>query len=182
MTTIVRLSLDDFLRMPGIDDQRLELIDGEVYEKMSPRWGHGRLAFEIGYLLRPFGYAAAEPRAIIPGSPDYDASSPIPDLAFYRENPPAADDWMRRPPDVVVEVLSPGQGRRDARAKVDIYERFGVASVWVFDLQRKSVDVYEGGTRRTLGPADTLSTPVVPGLTIDLGTLFDLVLRRQQDS
>jgi Uma2 family endonuclease len=80
---------------------------------------------------------------------------------------------MHRPPDIVVEVLSPGQGRRDARAKVDIYLRFGVRSVWVFDLQRESVDVYEDGGRRTLTAAEPLTTTVVPGLAIDLGVLFE---------
>jgi Uma2 family endonuclease len=178
MTTIMRLSLEDFLAMPGIDEQRLELIDGEVYEKVSPRWGHGHLVIQLGHLLLPFGVASAEPRAIIPGGQDYSDSAPIPDLSFYGDNPPAPDDWMRRPPDVAVEVLSPGQGRRDMRAKVDLYLRFGVGSVWVFDLQRESVDIYEGGSRRTLGNADTLTTPVVPGLAIDLGTLFDKVAGR----
>ncbi|MCA9829991.1 MAG: hypothetical protein R3B97_05490 [Dehalococcoidia bacterium] len=45
MARKTRLSLDEFLAMPGIDEQRLELIDGEVVEKVPPRWGHGRIAF-----------------------------------------------------------------------------------------------------------------------------------------
>ena len=34
MVTQTRMTLEEFLALPGIDEQRLELIDGEVYEKM----------------------------------------------------------------------------------------------------------------------------------------------------
>lgn len=175
---VTRMGLEDFLALPDIDERRLELIDGEVYEKMSPRWGHGALAIELGAALRSVGYASAEPRAIIPQGTGADESSLLPDVAFYRESPPEPNDWMRRPPDVAIEILSPGQGRRDVRAKVDIYLQFGVQSVWVFDLDRRSVDVYEAAERRTLGPDDRLISAAVPGFEVQVGELFDRALGR----
>ena len=63
MTTKTRLTLEEFLRMPDIEERRLELIDGEVYEKMSPRWGHSSLAVELAIALKPFGFVGVEPRA-----------------------------------------------------------------------------------------------------------------------
>lgn len=172
------MGLDDFLALPEIDERRLELIDGEVYEKMSPRWGHGALAIELGAALRSVGFASAEPRAIIPQGSGADESSLLPDVAFYNENPPSPDDWMRRAPDVAIEILSPGQGRRDVRAKVDISLQFGVGAVWVFDIDRESVDVYEGAARRTLGRDDRLASAAVPGFEVHVGELFDRALGR----
>jgi Uma2 family endonuclease len=180
MATTTRLSLDEFLALPGIDERRLELIDGEVCEKVSPRWGHGNLALKLGALLDQHGAASVEPRAIIPRGANLDDSAPIPDIAFYRDNPPEPDDWMRRPPHVAVEVVSPGQNRRELRVKVDLYLQFGVESVWVFDLERESVDVYEGGARRTLAGDDVFESPAVPGFSMIVGPLFDAVLRRPQ--
>ncbi len=166
------MTLEDFLAMPGIDERRLELIDGEGYEKMSPRWGHGRMALRIGQLLNDAGFASVEPRAVIRGSTDLGPSSPLPDVAYYRADPPADDEWMSRPPDVVVEILSIGQSRREMRTKIDLYRQFGVGSVWVVDLERREVEVYEGAARRTLAGQDVLESAFVPGLAITIGQLF----------
>lgn len=172
MTAKTRLSLDAFLAMPDIDERRLELIDGEVYEKVSPRWGHSRIAVRLGSLLDRYGYAGGEPRAIIPESGDRGPSAPLPDLAFYREDPPGDDQWMTRPPDVAVEILSLQQSRLEMRSKVDLYISFGVKSVWVVDLERSLVDVYENGERRTLSGDDILGSDAVPGLLITINDLL----------
>ena len=79
MGTAVLTSLEEFLADPEIDERRLELIDGEVYEKPMPTWGHGTLALEIGTALREHGFASVEPRAVIGAVASFDASSPIPD-------------------------------------------------------------------------------------------------------
>ncbi|MDZ7727200.1 MAG: Uma2 family endonuclease [Dehalococcoidia bacterium] len=175
---VTRMGLEDFLALPDIDERRLELIDGEVYEKMSARWGHSTLAGELYRLLCHFGFPGVEPRAIIGGTDDCSPSSPLPDVAFYLADPPGPEDWMRRPPDVAIEILSPGQGRRDVRAKVDMYLRFGVRSVWVFDLHHESVDIFEGTSRRTLSRDSTLVTDAIPGVRIELAALFDRALGR----
>ncbi len=173
MTTSTRLTLEEFLAMPDIDERRLELIDGEVYEKRSPRWGHGRLALLIGGVLDEFGYAAVEPRAVIHPAPDRGPSSPLPDVAFYRDNPPDDDDWMRRPPDIAVEILSKDQSRRDMLPKVGIYRGSGVPVVWVVDPERTSVDVYEHDIRRTLSSDDALTCSLIPELHLPLVDLFE---------
>ncbi|MGI8926593.1 MAG: Uma2 family endonuclease [Tepidiformaceae bacterium] len=163
MVTQMRLTLQQFLAMPDIDERRLELIDGEVYKKVSPRWGHARLAIELGLALRPFGHVGAEPRAIVPGAPAHGPSAPLPDLALYRDAPPKSAEWMTQPPDLVVEFLSIGQSRSEVRTKVDVYLTFGVRTVWVFDTERESVDVYEGGNRLTASTDDILTGLAVPG-------------------
>lgn len=173
MVTETRLKLDEFLALPDIDERRLELIDGEIYEKVSPRWGHSRFAIELGIALRPFGFVGAEPRAIIPDSPDRGPSAPLPDLAMYREKPPRADEWMTNPPDLAVEFLSLGQSRREMRTKVDMYLAFGMKCVWVFDLERRSVDAYEGGERRTLRGSDQLVATTIPGFADRVDELYE---------
>ncbi len=179
MTTSTRLTLEEFLAMPGIDERRLELIDGEVYEKMSPRWGHGALAGNLWALLEEHGFAAVEPRAVIQPAPDRGPASPLPDVAFYRHNPPADDEWMERPPDIAVEILSKDQSRVEMRRKVDIYRAFGIPVVWVFDPERESVDVYEAGTLRTLSGDDVLTSVVVPEFKHRVADLYERRSRRR---
>ncbi len=172
MTTRARLTLDEFLAMPDIDERRLELIDGEVYQKMSPRWGHSRVAAKLASWFSEIGYAGVEPRAIIPPGVADGPSAPLPDVAFYRSDPPADDEWITRPPDVAVEIRSLGQSRRDIRAKVDLYLRFGVPSVWVVDLESNEVEVYEDGVRRVLSGADVVESRHAPGLRFGVADLF----------
>ncbi len=166
------MTLEEFLAMPGIDERRLELIDGEVCEKVSPRWGHGRMAGFLCQLLNQFGYAAVEPRAVIRGTATLGPSSPLPDVAFYRSAPPADDEWMTRPPDVAVEILSLGQSRREMRAKVDLYQAFGIPSVWVVDLERREVEIYEEGERRILAGTDVIESQHAPGFATAVDALF----------
>jgi Uma2 family endonuclease len=173
MATRTRLTLDEFLAMPGIDERRLELIDGEVYEKMSPRWGHSRIAAKLASWFSEIGYAGVEPRAIIPPGGTDGPGAPLPDVAFYRSDPPADDEWITRPPDVAVEIRSLGQSRRDIRVKVDLYIRFGVPSVWVIDLESNEVEVYEGGTRRVLTGSDVVESAHAPGLRFTVADLFE---------
>jgi Uma2 family endonuclease len=172
MSTQTRLSLGEFLALPDIDERRLELIDGDVYEKMSPRWGQSRLALKLGRLFDDIGYAGVESRAIIPPGGDLGPSSPVPDVAFYRDDPPGDDEWMTTPPDVAVELLSLGQSRAAMRTKVAAYRAFGVPSIWVVDLERKNVDIYEGGARRTLAGADLIASEHAPGFSISVNELF----------
>lgn len=172
MVVTTRLRLEDFLAMPRIEEDRLELIDGEVYEKPMPRWGHGSLAVRLGAAMNEVGFSAVEARAIIPASRDLEASAPLPDVAFYRDNPPADDEWMSRPPHVAIEILSLGQSRTEMRTKVEVYLRFGVESVWVLDPERHTVDVYEAGARRTLSGDDMLQSPAAPGFAMRVADLL----------
>lgn len=180
MATATRIGLQEFLALPGLDERRLELIDGEVYEKPMPTWGHGTIAGELYYHLRPWGFPSAEPRAIILETDAFAASSPLPDLAFYPADPPPAASWMERPPQVAAEMLSPGQSRSELRLKVEMYLRFGVTTVWVIDPERRSADLYEGGRRSTIDEQGELRSTVIPDFRLRLGDVLDSLETRRE--
>ena len=50
-------------------------------------------------------------------------------------------DGIYGPPDLIVEVLSPGTAKNDKGVKKKIYESFGVAEYWIVDINNRSVDV-----------------------------------------
>jgi Uma2 family endonuclease len=143
-----------------------------VVEKPMPTFEHGEIALEIGAALKAVGYASVEARAIIPASAAVDATAPLPDVSFYRSGRPERGQWMTAPPHVAVEILSPGQSRRDLRAKIDAYIAFGVESIWVVDPFTETVDVHENGERRTLEVGHTLESPAAPGFRMPVRQLF----------
>ena len=79
-------------------------------------------------------------------------------------------------PDIVVEILSTDRNRDLAR-KRQIYAEAGVREYWPIDPRNDTVvqlELRDGEyfERAVLGPDDTLTTPLLPGLSIPLGQIF----------
>lgn len=80
-------------------------------------------------------------------------------------------------PDLVVEVLSPSNARRDRLEKVGRYRRFGVAHIWVLDpehcLFEETVRT-EGGyeSSRTYMESEIVQPRCFPGLLLSLSELW----------
>jgi len=85
--------------------------------------------------------------------------------------------FLRTPPDLVVEVLSPSNTTREMAIKLDEYAKAAVQLVWYVDPDRKEVDVYakaRAKAKTTLGVADTLDGgAVLPGFTLPVAKLFE---------
>ena len=103
----------------------------------------------------------------------------IPDLAFTgwdhlpgRRYPTAPVPQLA--PHLAVEVLSRNNTPGEMAAKRQDYFTAGVELVWEIDLENRSVVVYSSITQATvLTASDTLTGgSVLPGFTLDLGTLF----------
>jgi Uma2 family endonuclease len=69
----------------------------------------------------------------------------IPDVLAVRQMP--SGRFLRRPPYIAVEVLSPDDRTRDLDDKIDDYLTFGVENIWVIDPGRPRVTVWtrDGG-------------------------------------
>lgn len=175
-----RFDVDDVIRMgqAGLfEDERLELIDGELVE-MTQQPG-ARHCGHVDLLNQRFAERCGQ-RCIVrvqnPLQLD-DRHLLLPDLALLR---PDADFYRSRypgPADVllVVEVADTTLAR-DRRAKLPIYARFQVPIVWIVDLRRQRIHVFEspaaGGyrVRRRCAGDDLLSIP--GGSEVAAVTLF----------
>lgn len=109
----------------------------------------------------------------------------MPDVSFIRwdsvddtddiENPPGA--FLEYPPDLVIEVISPGNTRQEMEIKLKEYARSGVQLVWYVDPARKEVDVFPNGNakrKKTFGLRDTLTGGnILPGFTLPVAKIFE---------
>src|SRR6185437_13858542 len=77
-------------------------------------------------------------------------------------------------PDLVVEVLSKGNTRREMQRKLAAYFRAGVRLVWYVDPAKRTVRVYTAFDRSTLlGEDDTLDGgDVLPGFALSIRDWF----------
>lgn len=167
-----RKSLAEFLDHPNRDSHRLELFDGEIYQKSPLNPEHLALVSKLGATLDEFGFAGVEARILMDGGPGWEACSPIPDLVFYRVRPQLRGDWPKSPPELVVDVLPPRRNRLFTRGRVGAYLAGGTGAVWVIDIERHCVDAYDKSGRRTLLGAERMTSPSVPGLAVPVSTLF----------
>jgi Uma2 family endonuclease len=106
-----------------------------------------------------------------------------PDLLFLtneRMAQVATAPWVKGPPSLVVEIGSPSTRKRDATIKRRLYERVGVDEYWIIDPELDEIHVYrhvDGKYQRTaelsLEAGDVLTTPLLPGVTLSLSTIFE---------
>jgi Uma2 family endonuclease len=180
-----RYTYADYCSWP--DDERRELIDGEVYA-MSPAPARihqevlVELARQIGNCLQgnPCRVYVAPFDVRLPDRDESDDAVDTvvqPDLAVICDPSKLDDKGCRGAPDWIIEVLSPATAAKDQIQKRDLYERHGVKEYWLVHPSDRILFVYRleaGGygrpdIRTTAGHS---ATRIIPGLQIDWENVF----------
>lgn len=128
-------------------DERLELIDGVLYNMSSPSSIHQVITGKIYNKLE--NYIMGKKGQCIPIiSPmdvqlDCDDKTIVqPDVMIICDREKIQKGVVYGAPDFVVEVLSPSTGRRDKSLKVSKYMGAGVREYWLVDPKKKNIIVY----------------------------------------
>jgi Uma2 family endonuclease len=164
------------------DEERCELVAGELIREPLPGEEHGLVAATIvGHLFqfvreRGLGRAFGETGFVLARQPDTVRG---PDAAFVSTERSATTvrrgPFFEGAPDLAVEVLSPGNTRREIAAKVGEYLAAGGRAVWVIDPKRRTVTVHRPGREpETLGADDLLDGgTVLPGFRLPIAEIFE---------
>jgi len=80
-------------------------------------------------------------------------------------------------PDLCVEIISPGSGRRDRVDKFALYAQYGVREYWIVDAAERFIEVYilEGNDFKRQGAyteSETFSSTALAGLTVSVKEIF----------
>jgi len=177
-----RLDVDAYYKMAeaGIltHPHRVELIDGEIFDMAAIGSPHAAITSR---LVRSFALAAADARALLRVQDPLRLdgyNEPQPDIVLLR---PRADDYYGGHPnaaDVLLLVeVSDSSLAYDRGTKLALYARFGVAEVWIIDLQGSAVEVYrepasDAYAVRERLTAGSLAPALVPGVSIDVRVLL----------
>jgi Uma2 family endonuclease len=179
--TLQRSTASELYEMPD-DGFRYELVKGEL-RKMSPSGSeHGAVVVNMTVLLGQYvkknklGVCfGAETGFKITSDPD---TVRAPDVAFIRrERIPESGipkKFWPGAPDLAVEVLSPGDTRKEVDEKVADWLEAGARAVWVINPKRRGVTVYRPVTDVTrLSGGDELDGGnVVPGFRCKVSEIF----------
>lgn len=169
-------------QLAALDDQgvlgkglRAEILNGELVIRGVPRTRHERAVSALLYHFvawtREHGGDAFAGSGI-----EVSGQRLIPDVAFLgsQRRGELDEDGFHVPPDLVVEVTSPGSRSLDLHEKREIYESIGVPEYWVVDLRDGRVLVHrrgDGGAFTVTEPRTRLESPMAPGLAIPVSEL-----------
>jgi len=170
-------------------DDRLEILKGKLF-KMTPAPSriHQRLSGVI--FNRMFQFLKGQPCQVYFAPFDVrlsrknaanEAVTTVfqPDICVICDLSKLDDRGCVGAPDIVVEILSPGNNKKELRNKYEIYEEAGVLEYWIIWPLEKTFLKYtlnEAGkytASRVLTLGDEVTTPVLPGFVLDLEEVFE---------
>lgn len=174
------VTADEFEHMidlPENSDRLLELIHGEIVEKM-PTQEHGTIASNIDFALglynrqHKLGRLGVEVRQRLPND---QLNSRMPDISFSTARRPLVrKGGVPEMPDLAVEIKSPSDSVRKMREKAAYYLENGARLVWLVYPQKHFIEVYSPDADvELLLEGDTLTGgDVLPDFTLPVSEVF----------
>lgn len=162
------------------DGQRWEILAGEAYAMTpAPSTRHQKLQSRLTRRLEEF--LDGKPCDVYPAPTDVKLSDDDilqPDLSIVCDLDQVKPTHIEGAPTLVVEILSPSTALLDRTEKMRLYARSAVREVWLVTPYPWLAEVFVlDGDCYKLAAAysreDTLTSPTLDGLTIDLRPVFD---------
>jgi Uma2 family endonuclease len=154
------ITVAEFLKLQTPNEGHLELHHGEIVHIPPPKWRHQVLQDRIAALLKQrlkSGVVLTE----MAFRADSDFEVWQADVGYVRQDRVADIDpseYLRGAPDLVVEVLSPGNTADEIDDRRQICMSSGCKSFWVVNDRRKVVSVTEDEITRHFAAGASLSS------------------------
>lgn len=169
-------------------DEMVEIIKGRVF-KMSPapKKIHQKISWRLSGLL----YNYLKDKKCQAFSAPFDVRLPIksikneeiftvvqPDICVICDLEKLDDAGCIGAPDLIIEILSKGNNKKELKNKYEVYEESGVKEYWIIHPEEQTLLVnklVDGKyiSSRLLTNGDEITTPILPGFTLNLNDVFD---------
>ena len=159
-----------------------ELFNGIIMKRAAPSLIHQKasrnLVTDITNFLRlnPLGEVYSAPVDV-----EFDKYNAFqPDLAFVSNERSFLfedGDYIKGAPDLIVEIISPGNVRRDRVEKKEICQQFAVREYWLIDPLSQTVEIYVMRDNAYqlhdfLEQTGKATSTVITGFELEISTLF----------
>ena len=169
--------------------ERVELINGKLY-LMSPNTyrRHQELSSNFSGIIWKYLKSTTHKAYFAP----FDVRLPVkkgdkssqtftvlqPDICIVCDLTKLDERGCVGAPDLVIEILSPGNSDKEMKLKYDVYEESGVIEYWIVQPEYQNVLIYvldEHGKsigKHPLTSSDFLTPSIFPDFSIDLAEAF----------
>lgn len=194
ITNINQLDLDktysyaDYLTW--IFQEKLELIKGKIFQMSpAPSRFHQQVSVQLTGLLwtafknhsctlyaAPFDVRLLDKKK---STLDKDIFTVVqPDLCVICDENKLDDRGCIGAPDLVIEILSPGNSSKEMKYKFDLYEEAGVQEYWIVNPENRTLFVYILKDDKFIGmhpliEEDEIQSPLFPQLDFKLEEIFN---------
>lgn len=170
-------TIDDIYSLP--DEERAELIDGQIYYMAPPSRIHQRISTRLASLIDRYidehhgpcqVYSASFAVFLSEDSKNYVE----PDISVIC-SPDKLTDWgCNGAPDWIIEIVSPSSRQLDYFTKLFKYRTSEVREYWIVDPNKQQILVYsfEQNTMEQYTFADTIKAGIYENLYIDFSKLL----------
>jgi len=168
--------------------ERVELLLGKIF-KMSPAPStrHQEISSQLHIMI---GMFLLEKSCKVFSAP-FDVKLPVsltkdkvdtvvqPDISVVCDLSKLDEQGCNGAPDIVIEILSPGNAKKEMKDKYDLYEQSGVAEYWIVDPVYKTIRKYLLNDMGAYTPVSALTTDdilessVLKGFQLSLAKLFE---------
>jgi Uma2 family endonuclease len=163
-------------------EEIVELIKGKIFTKAAaPNRRHQEVSGNIFGAL--FNFLKNESCKVYSApfdvrfsrDPEFSKTDSVvqPDISVICDPSKLDDKGCFGAPDIIIEIISPGNSRVELQNKYELYEEFGVREYWIVHPTDSTVLIYtlvDGKFKpsRLFTSGDQIRSSVLPGFTLDL--------------
>lgn len=172
-------------------DERVELIKGKIFT-MSPAPGRSHQEISMALSVKIASFLKGKPCKVYAAPFDVrltrtnksDSDNAIytvvqPDICVICDLNKLDERGCIGAPDLIVEILSSGNNKKEIQNKYETYQEVGVREYWIVHPEERTVLVYSLDAKRLFIPSrlmtegDIVKSAVLNGFTLDLAEIFE---------
>jgi|SRR6185312_14472328 len=170
-------------------DERVELIKGKIFKmSLAPSRSHQEISIAMTVKLATYlkgkpGKVYAAPFDVrLPRTSNDDAAIynvVQPDICVICDLSKLDDRGCIGAPDIVVEILSPGNNKKELGNKYEVYQEAGVKEYWIIHPSERTFLKYSLDDEGLFQPSklliggDGLTSVALPGFVMDINEIFE---------
>lgn len=171
-------TVDEYHKMgeAGIlsEDDRLELIDGEIVQMSPINVPHQSCVDRLTMLFAPRLVGRGIVRVQGPILLDME-NEPQPDVILLRQSDYAERQYHPQPEDILLVIeVADSTLRTDRRDKMPRYARAGISEAWIVNIPKKVVEIYSDPVDgkytsvQRVGRGHTITPKALPDVTVQV--------------
>lgn len=171
-------------------EERLEILKGKVFSMgATPNTSHQRISGKLSgclwqkfnnnslnFFAAPFDVRLLDQKKSTLDQEIYTVVQP--DLCVICDDAKIDERGAIGAPDLVIEILSPGNSNKEMKYKFDLYEEAGVLEYWIVNPADKTVFIYALKEKQFIGmhpliEEDSIQSKLFPELDFKLESIFN---------
>ncbi|MFZ4543202.1 MAG: Uma2 family endonuclease [Saprospiraceae bacterium] len=172
--------------------ERVEILKGKIFPMSAPSVKHQRLSGDLQFIIRQY-IIKSENNCEVFTAP-FDVRLPLPtnkiltnkidtvvqpDLCIVCDKSKLDEKGCIGAPELIVEILSLGNSKREMKSKFELYENAGVLEYWVIDPEHNLAFIYflDQQSKKFIpslafSDEDIINSKIFTNLSVNLEELF----------